>query len=51
MKCWEDKVNRVQDKGSRFVVLNTEQYIEKVEHQIPRSSFDRLETDPSSEFE
>ena len=32
MKSWEDKVIRVQDKGSRIVVLNTSDYVEKVEH-------------------
>ena len=36
MKSWNDKVIRVQDKGSRFVVLDTNSYIEKVEHQISR---------------
>ena len=47
MKSWNDKVIRVQDKGSRFVVLDTNSYIEKVEHQINRSSFDKLDADPS----
>ena len=40
----------VQDKGSRFVVLDTNSYIEKVEHQINRSSFDKLDADPSPKF-
>ena len=39
MKSWNDKVIRVQDKGSRFVILDTNSYIEKVEHQIDRSFF------------
>ena len=30
MKSWNDKLVRVQDKGSRFVVLDTNSYIEKV---------------------
>ena len=30
----EDNVIRVKDKGSRFVVLKTCDYVEKVEHQI-----------------
>ena len=34
MKSWEDKVVRVQDKGSRFLVLNNNNYAEKVEKQI-----------------
>ena len=50
IKSQEDKVVRVQDKGSRFVVLNTSDYVEKVEHQINRSSFSRLDEDPSPEF-
>ena len=40
----------MQDKGSRFVVLDTNSYIEKVEHQINRSSFDKLDADPSRKF-
>ena len=50
MKSWDDKVISVQDKGSRFVVLDTNSYIEKVEHQISRSSFDKRDADPSSNF-
>ena len=46
----DDKVIRVQDKGSRFVVLDTNSYIEKFEHQINRISFDKLDTDPSPKF-
>ena len=47
---WEDKFARVQDKGLRIVVLNTNNYVGKVEQQINRSSFDKLNSDPSSEF-
>ena len=50
IKSWDDKVIRVQDKGSHFVVLNTCDYVENVEHQINRSSFSRLDEDPSPEF-
>ena len=50
MKSCDDKVIRVQDKVSRFVVLDTNSYIEKVEHQINRSSFDKLDADPSPNF-
>ena len=42
---------RVQDKGSRFVVMDNEDYVKKVEHQINRSSFQRLEYDPTKSFE
>ena len=50
MKSWNDKVILVQDKGSRFVVLDTNSYREKVEHQTNRSSFDKLDPDPSPKF-
>ena len=42
IKSWDDKMICVLDKGSRFVIEDTNSYIEKVEHQINRSSFDRL---------
>ena len=32
----------MQDEGSRFAVLNTDNYVEKMEEQIHRSSFDKL---------
>ena len=38
----------VQDKGSSFVVLDNEDYVKKVEHQI---SFQRLEYDPTKSFD
>ena len=50
IESWEDKVIRVQDKGSHFIVLSTSDYVEKVEHQINRSLFSRLDEDPSPEF-
>ena len=50
MKSRDDKVIRVQDKGSRFAVLETNSYKEKVEQQINRSFFDKLGTDPSPKF-
>ena len=37
VKSWEEKVIRVQDKASRFVVLSTCDHVEKVEHQINRN--------------
>ena len=36
---------RVQDKGSKFVLLSNEQYCKKVQHQINRSSFTLLRSD------
>ena len=49
MKSWEDNGGRDQDKGSKFVVLKTNIYVEKVEQKINGSSFDKLNSDPSSE--
>ena len=46
MKSWDDKIIRVQDKGSRFDVLDTNSYIEKVD----RCSFDKLDADSSPKF-
>ena len=43
---YDQNVVRVQDKVSRFVVLDNEDYVKKVEHQINRSSFQQLECDP-----
>ena len=51
IRNWDKNVARVQDKGSRFAVLDDEDYIKKVEHQINRSSFQRLEYDPTKSFE
>ena len=35
IRYWYKSVVRVQDKGSRFVVLDNEDYIEKVEDRRP----------------
>ena len=51
LKSMENTVVRIQDKGSRFVLLTNEDYENKVEHQIARSSFKELPSDPSQEFE
>ena len=47
----ENTVARIQDEGSRFVLLTNEDYENKVEHQIGRSSFNELPNDPNLEFE
>ena len=47
----ENTVVRIQDKGSRFVLLTNEDYENIVEHQIARSSFKELPSDSSQEFE
>ena len=41
---------RVQDKGSRFAVLDTNSYTKKVKNQIIRSSFDKRDADPNAKF-
>ena len=58
IRNWDKNLVRVQDKRSRFVVLDNEDYVldnedyvKKVEHQINRSSFQRLEYDPTKSFE
>ena len=51
IKSWDDRVVRVQDKGSRIVILENETYEEKVQHQIDRSSFKELKDDPSKLFQ
>ena len=50
IKSWDDKVIRVQDKGSRFVVLSNG-YESKVQHQIERSSFTVTDIDYRKDFE
>jgi len=40
---------RVQDKGNRFVVVSKETDIRKAKEQIERSSFTRLDHDPTFE--
>ena len=47
LKSMENTVFRIQDKGSRFLLLTNEDYKNKVEHQIARSSFKELPSDPS----
>ena len=38
---------RLQDKGSRFVILDRNDYIDKVERNLNDGSFDILSSDPS----
>ena len=42
---------RVQDKGSHFVILDNNDYEQKTQTQIDRSSFNRLEEDPIKKFD
>ena len=47
----ENTVVTILYKGSRFVLLKNKDYENKVQHQIARSSFKELPSDPSQEFE
>ena len=51
IKSWDDKVIRVEDKGSQFVVLSNNDYESKVQHKIARSSFTKIGIDYSKKFE
>ena len=51
IKSWNNRVVRVQDKGSRFFILENETYEEKEQHQIDRNSFKELKDDPSKLFQ
>ena len=46
----KDIVVRLQDKGSRFVILDRTDYIDKVESNLNDGSFDLLPADPSSSY-
>ena len=41
---------RLQDKGSRFVILDRQDYVDKVESNLNDGSFDVLPSDPSIIF-
>ena len=42
---------RIQDKGSRFVFIDNDDYVEKIDQQLRRSSFSELNDDLSNDFE
>ena len=42
---------KTQDKGSRFVIVDNDDYIEKIDYQLRRSSFSELNEHPSNDFE
>ena len=41
----------MQDKRSRFVARDNQDYIEKANHKFERSSFEELDYDPSKHFQ
>ena len=51
IKTWQNCCVRVQDKGSRFVVISNDKYCEKVNTQLGRSSFTQLPHDITKCFE
>ena len=42
-----DKVMRLQDKGNRFNIVDKQTYCEKANEQIERSSFLKIDYDPT----
>ena len=44
------KTCRIQNKGSRFFVLDSDGYIEKTDHQLEKKFFQQLHYNPSNEF-
>ena len=40
----------LQNKRSRFVVIDNENYIEMIDYQLGKSSFEKLDHDPSELF-
>ena len=50
LRTSKDIVVRLQDKGSRFVILDRTDYIDKVESNLNDGLFDLLPTDPSSSY-
>ena len=51
IRSWNNQTVRVRYKGSRFVILENNDYEQKVQTRIDRSSFNRLEKDPSKKFD
>ena len=42
IRWWNNQTVQVQDKGSHFVILDNNDYKQKIQTQIDRSSFNRL---------
>ena len=40
----------VEDKGSRFVILENQDYVERIEYQLGIGLFEELDHDPSNLF-
>ena len=51
IRSWNNQTVRVQDKVYCFVILDNNDYEPNIQTQIDRSSFSRLEEDPSKKFD
>ena len=51
IRSWNNQTVRVQDKVSRFVILDSNDYEQKKQTQINKSSFKQLGGDPSKKFD
>ena len=51
IKSWTDQTIRVEDKGSRFDILENGDYEEKIKHQMERNSFKQLPHDPNKQYQ
>ena len=51
IRCRNNQTVLVQDKGFPFVILDNNDYEQKIQAQINRSSFKQLEKDPSKNFD
>ena len=50
MQKYTSKPCCIQDKGSHFAVFDSDSYIEKIDCQFERSSFQQLDYNPSDKF-
>ena len=51
IRNWDEQTIRIQDKRSTFVILDNLDYEEKVQHQINRSSFQKISVNPNKIYE
>ena len=51
IRNWDNQTIRIEDKRSRFVILDNSDYEKKVQHQINRSSFEKNSENPNEIYE
>ena len=51
IRNWDEQTFKIQDEGSRFIILDNSDYEEKVQHQIKRSSFEKISENPKKIYE